>query len=346
MNNLFAVNSAEAMRHIETCFRSGLVPFLTGSPGAGKSAIYSQVADNFGLELIDLRLSMLEPSDLQGLPDFVEGKAEFKPFSLFPLQDTPLPEGKNGWCLLLDEFNSAPRDTLAAAYKVVLDRMVGMNKLHDNCVIACAGNLDTDNAITNNIGTALQSRLVHFELKVSLETWMQAVALPEGYDERIIAYLNYEPSKLMNFRPDHTDVTYACPRSWSFVNRYVGNFKDLSKITPLIVGTIGSEVGNDFIKFSEIWDRLIKIEDVLADPHTCRVPDAAAEKWATITHLVGKSTKDNFDKVAIYLNRYSLDFKVLAGLMLVRQKPEVTYAAGWSTIISSVGKRIAELEAL
>lgn len=39
----------------------------------------------------------------------------FMPFNIFPLENTPLPKGKNGWLLFLDEFNSAPKDVQAAA---------------------------------------------------------------------------------------------------------------------------------------------------------------------------------------------------------------------------------------
>lgn len=60
-----------------------LTPFLTrlaearlflstmiwGPPGIGKSSIVAQVAQAVGIELIDVRLSQLAPTDLRGLPD-------------------------------------------------------------------------------------------------------------------------------------------------------------------------------------------------------------------------------------------------------------------------------------
>ena len=51
-----------------------------------------------------------------GLPHFTkDGKAEFMPFNIFPLENTPLPKDKDGWLLFLDEFNSATKMVQAAA---------------------------------------------------------------------------------------------------------------------------------------------------------------------------------------------------------------------------------------
>ena len=41
---------------------------LHGSPGVGKSQVVKQVADKLGIEMIDLRLSQLDPVDLRGVP--------------------------------------------------------------------------------------------------------------------------------------------------------------------------------------------------------------------------------------------------------------------------------------
>ena len=143
---------------------AGLVPFISGSPGIGKSAIVKQLAKAGNLKLIDHRLSTSAPEDLSGLPHFVNGQAHFAPFAgLFPIEGmTEIPEGYDGFLLFLDEFNSADRDVQKSAYKLVLDRMVGQYKLHPSVRIVCAGNLITDRAIVTELSTAMQSRMIHF----------------------------------------------------------------------------------------------------------------------------------------------------------------------------------------
>ena len=96
---------------------AGLVVNIVGSPAIGKSSVVHSVASELNLQVIDHRLSTSAPEDLSGLPHFDDkGFARFSPFAdLFPLEHTPLPEGKEGWLLFLDEFSSAHKDVQAAA---------------------------------------------------------------------------------------------------------------------------------------------------------------------------------------------------------------------------------------
>lgn len=348
---LFKVNALQAEKHILTCFQAGIVPFLKGSPGIGKSSIFKSIADQFNLELIDIRLSAYEPSDINGLPNFEGNRAKFVPFDVFPLEDTPLPEGKSGWLVLLDELNSAHRDTLAAAYPVILDRMIGTQKLNDAAVVAAAGNLETDNAIVNNIGTALQSRMAHLQIDVDLESWVSNVAIPQKYDPRIMAYLNYMPSKLSDFRPDHTDQTYACPRSWEFVNSVISNEGALTELTPLLAGIIGTPAALDFVKFTEIYDTLVKVEDIVKDPNGLAIPTGAAERWGTLTHLVSSLEPNNFSPCIDYINRFPVDFKILAARMIIAadrdlpkdEKLVSNHPSVWARLQGGVAERMIEL---
>ena len=82
--------------------RARVVPFIVGSPGCGKSQIVKEIANEYGLKLIDCRLSTMEPTDLQGLPWIQDGKAQFNPYSFFPLENTSIPEGYSGWLLFLN----------------------------------------------------------------------------------------------------------------------------------------------------------------------------------------------------------------------------------------------------
>lgn len=214
MTNLYRCKPRKLRELMIDVIEAGLVPYVTSSPGMGKSAITHSVAAEFNLKMIDHRLSTSTPEDMTGLPRFNEhGEATFAPFAeLFPLDYTPLPDGKDGWMLFLDEFSSAPKSIQAPAYKLILDRMTGQKKLNSNVAIVAAGNLATDRAIVNPISTALQSRMVHLELELDFDEWLMDVALKQNYDKRIIAFLSQYPSKLMDFEPDHHDKTFCCPR--------------------------------------------------------------------------------------------------------------------------------------
>ena len=298
---------------VEECLFAGLVPYVQSSPGMGKSSIMKNIAKKLNLKLIDHRLSTSAPEDLSGLPRFnAAGYAEFVPFvDLFPTEDIALPNGKEGWMLFLDEFNSANKSVQAACYKLILDRMTGQKKLHNNVVITAAGNLSTDKAITNPISTAMQSRVVHLEMIINFDEWLADVALTEGYDPRIIAFLGQYPSHLMDFDPDHNEKTFCCPRTWEFVNRLIKDKPVIRDLTPLLAGTITSGAAVKFIQFIDVYDTLISINSVLADPTGCPLPHNTALRWATISHLMEKVTDNTFEKVVTYVNRFSMDFRIL-----------------------------------
>lgn len=328
--NLYRVTPRQAAKFIEECIYSGLVPFVQSSPGLGKSSIMKMIANKLELKLIDHRLSTSAPEDLSGLPGFADvpvyGKndedediiveyrkeAKFHPFSeLFPLRGTLLPEGYQGWMVFLDEFNSASKAVQAASYKLILDKMSGQHHLHDNVVLTAAGNLSTDRAIVNSLSTAMQSRVVHIEMKEDYEEWLYDVALPEKYDPRIVAYISQYPGKLMDFRPDHQEKTFCCPRTWEFTNRLIKGKTLDDGHAALLAGTITSGTAVDFVQFTKVFHNLVRIEDILQDPVNCRIPQDAGSKWAITASMMEWVTEENFGDFSIYANRFDLVFRIL-----------------------------------
>lgn len=341
----FKCSPRQLKTYISDAIEAGLVPFVQSSPGAGKSSIMKAVAKDFQLEVIDHRLSTSAPEDLSGLPRFDEhGHARFAPFEdLFPLAGRELPDGKEGWMLFLDEFNSAAKSVQAAAYKLVLDKMVGQHKLHERCVITAAGNLATDRAIVNTISTAMQSRVVHLELEVDFNEWLYDVALPQHYDARIIGFLSQWPSKLMDFRADHNDKTFACPRTWEFVEslcklpHYQG---DLTEKAPILTGALTSGIATEFITFSKVWKSLVKIDEIIQNPNGCRIPVDASGKWATISSVLESVNVVNFDDVCTYVNRvdFGISFRILFFRSIMIRQPDLRQHPSFAKAMGEVSK--------
>lgn len=307
----------ETRKFVIRTISKGRTPFIQSSPGVGKSSLTHSIADEFGLELIDERLSTRSPVDLSGLPDLTgEGKARraaFTPFNVYPVEGTPLPKGKNGWMLFLDEFNSAAKSVQAAAYKLVLDRMVGQHRLHERVVIVCAGNLATDRAIVTPMSTAMQSRLIHIEMVVDHTQWLEDVAFKNNYDPRIVAYLNYMPGRLMDFRPEHNEKTFCCPRTWEFMNDLVEGLtnEEMDEYTKLFAGTITSGVATDFVSFTKVYQNMISFKAILADPMGAPVPNDLMTRWAVMSHVIDKVDRETFGPACTYIRRFQTEMKVL-----------------------------------
>lgn len=297
--------------------KANLVPFMTSSPGLGKSAAVRQLAKRFNLKLIDVRLAEEDPTCLSGFPTVVDGRSTYAPPLRFPLQGDPIPEGYSGFLLFFDEINSAPRSVVSAAYKIVLDRMIGQEHLHDKVRIIAAGNFSTDNAIVNDMGTAMRSRMVHIHVTTHAENWLDYAA-KDGFDTRVVSYLNYQSSKINNFRgfEGSSDETFACERTWEFVSKILkANYPDETKpvpadVAPLLVGTVGS-TAYEFVTYTEAFKDLPTIQQVLANPCGCALPGAPAVRYLMTGMLVGNATMDNADKIATYVDRLPKEFAMV-----------------------------------
>ena len=297
--------------------KANLVPFLSSSPGIGKSAAVHQLAKRFNLKVIDIRLAQEDPTALGGFPSIVNGRSTYAPPERFPLEGDKVPDGYKGWLIFFDEINSAPRSVVSAAYKIVLDRMIGEKHLHPNVRMIAAGNLATDNAIVNEMGTAMRSRVVHIHVTTHSDNWLDFAA-KAGFDSRVVSYLHYQANKINSFKQfgSSSDETFACERTWEFVSKILkANYPDETKpvpaeVAPLLAGTVGS-TAYEFVTYTEAFKDLPTIQQVLANPCGCALPVAPAVRYLMTGMLVGNTTMDNADKIATYVDRLPKEFAMV-----------------------------------
>lgn len=228
----------------------------------------------------------------------------------------------------------------AAAYKLILDRQVGINNLHPRCAIVAAGNLSTDKAIVNNLSTAMQSRVIHLEMEVNFNQWLNNVALKENYDKRIIAFLSMYNSKLMDFNPDHQEKTFACPRTWEFINRLIINREVTDEIAPLLCGTITSGIAVEFVQFCKVYKNLITVQQILDDPKNCPIPTETAVKWAITTSILEHINLQDFDKITEYIDRFDISFRILFYRSVCIRNPEIQNHKAFTRAMASLSRYI------
>lgn len=326
MTEFYRATPRQTRAHIVDVFEAGLMPFVRSSPGMGKSSLMASVAAEFGLKLNDIRVSTSAPEDFTGLPEFYDNaqgqrRARFVPFGdMFPLEGDPLPVAPDGtklegWLNFYDEMNSGTKMVQAASYKAFLDRMTGFHKFHPRLAQSAAGNLATDRAIVEDLSTALQSRLIHIEMELSHDEFMFDVALKNKWDERVVAYLNFDKDALMDFKPEHQEKTFCCPRTWEFMNKLctdrAGRPKPVKGREGLFAGTITSGYAAAFVQFCEVYKELLTIRDVLADPEGVTLPSGSERLWAIIGHLINETTDANFGDICKFVSRLPLTQQIL-----------------------------------
>jgi hypothetical protein len=242
---------------------------------------------------------------------------------VFPLSTDPIPDGKDGWLVFFDEMPAAPKAVQVAAYKILLDRMIGEHDIHPAVKMVCAGNLATDKAVSNRLSTALQSRLVHLQLKATLKNWMDW-ADDNDVDFRVKAYLSFRPDMLHNFNPNHADETYPCPRTWAFMSDLIKPWASIGyDKMPVLAGTIGQGPARELKSFTDIFDSLPTRAEILSSPDTMQVPTRPDVTYA-LTGLLGNMAEDNNMKKLIKLiDRLPMEFQVICMQTISKTSPEL-----------------------
>lgn len=328
-----SVTPAQAQVLVQDCMNVGLVPLLKGSPGTSKSSIMSRIAKERNLKLIDIRLAQIDEVELNGFPDLSGEKATYKQFDIFPTEGDQLPvkfekdsiiaqddKGNNifatdtiyydGWLLFFDELTSADKTKQGAAYKIILDRMVGQQKLHPCALVTAAGNLLTDKAVVNNMSTAMQSRLIHINMGVDANNWIEW-AIGAGIDNRVISFIEWQKDKIHVFNPNHQEDTFACQRTWEFVSKLIKPMKEVTHDKlPLLVGSVSQGPAREFLSFCQLSAGLVPFATIMKDPITAKIPSDIGALYATVGMLASEMDNTNAVTVMEYLTRLPSEFQL------------------------------------
>jgi len=283
------MRSRDIIETLEALIDQKLPTFLWGAPGIGKSSVVRQIAEAKGIGFIDLRLSLMDPTDLKGIP-FYENQAHqavWAPPSFLPREGSGI--------LFLDELNTAAPSVQASAYQLILDRKVGEYELPEGWAIVAAGNRENDRGIVYRMPLPLANRFIHLEMDVNVEDW-RTWAYARGIDERIIGYISAKNDALFGFDPASDAKSFPTPRSWEFVHGILASGMNAALAMNAIAGAVGGERAVDFIGFAKVMHLLPDTDAVLrGEEHA--VPDDLNALYALSSTLVSKVLKDPNDDV-------------------------------------------------
>jgi len=293
--------------------------FMRGSPGIGKSAIMKQATDELGIQLIDMRLSQYDPTDLKGFPD---PDRKLKRTNWLPLGTLPYDKDSEG-IVFLDELTSASPSVQAVAYQLVFDFAIGEYKLPPKWSVMAAGNRETDRAVVHRMSTALISRFVIVDIETNVEAFAHH-AVPRGFKPMPLAYLNFQQTSLNTFDPATPAQSYACPRTWMFANDTIIDTELSANIKrELLVGTIGEGTTTSFLNFCQLANDLPEMSSILKTPKTAKLPANISAKFAVTTSLALSATLKTFPAMMQYMERLDKEMQCLFIRDSTRRSPEL-----------------------
>lgn len=226
--------------------------FLHSSPGIGKSSLVRSIANEMGLEFVDVRLSTMgEPSDLTGIPFIDNKEMKFSIPSWFPTD----PNSKG--ILFFDEITNANVTLQHAAYRPILDRCLQHGvALPPGWKIMAAGNLASDKTGAKDVVPALANRFTtHLIIRPSLEDFT-TYAVQNKLSQEIVGFLNFNSSALFRFDPSKNEMAFANPRSWEQASHILSmNFSE-EDLFAVMSGCIGEGTTSEFLAFRTYYTKL------------------------------------------------------------------------------------------
>lgn len=306
------VNISSAKIALRHAFKNKRPVFIWGPPGIGKSdAVHQLGAEMENTYVIDVRLSLWEPTDIKGIPYFNSNDNTMSWAPPVELPSESLAANYTNVILFLDEMNSAPPSVQAAAYQLILNRRVGTYKLPDNVIVVAAGNREADKGVTYRMPAPLANRFVHLELRVDFDDWFQW-AINNNIHKDVVGYVSFAKQDLYDFDPKTASRSFATPRSWSFVSELLDDNIGESTLADLVSGAIGEGTGVKFMAHRKVASRMPNPTDILLGKVTeLKVKEISAMYSLTVSmcyelkDAVGKAK--NWDFMADNFFRFMMD---------------------------------------
>lgn len=280
--------------------------FIWGPPGVGKSSVVRTIALRRKLQLLDIRASLLDPTDLRGIPTVTDDKARWCPPSFLP--SDPNSEG----ILFFDELNAAAPLVQASLYQLTLDRRVGEYILPEKWRILAAGNRAEDSSLTFRMPAALSNRFVHLDFEVDFDDWRKW-AVGHDIHPLVLGFLSTRQELLFNM--DHSDKGFPTPRSWEMVSDILVTLGQAKDAQDILIGTVGEAAAIEFMGYCDNALSEDAIKAILADPENATLPEKLGDQYALISYVTS-AVKD--PKILTAAASLVLRFKPELGVLLLR----------------------------
>ena len=287
--------------------------FIWGGVGVGKSEIVHKVAKDMGYRIEDVRVALLDPVDLRGVPSVEDGRTVFNPPVFLPTDEQPKT------LLFLDELPQGSPSVQNALFQLIKDRKLGEYTLPKDTVIVSAGNRVQDKAGANRVNTALGDRFVHLNLDVCHQEWIDWGIKTKKIKQEVLSFISWQGEDYL-YHFDKNSPVNATPRAWEYASKILDTDPDKEREQELYAGTIGEGIAAEFTSFVRRYRQLPSIDKLLDNPES--IFDDVEYQSDTIYLIIGvlakNMTKDNIQKFYDFLKNTSDiqdEFLVLAMTM-------------------------------
>lgn len=242
---------------------------ITSKPGVAKSAIGKSIADKMEFKYRDIRLTMVDETDVGLYPSVSEIELDGQMIKCldFVVPRWAIEANKQPTIIHFEELNRASQQVRNAALQILLERQIGEFKFNDNVLMMSSGNLgDEDGTDVEEFDAALNNRLIHVSHSLSVESWLNDFAT-DNVHPFIAQFIELHPEHLYKTKEDAK--AYSTPRSWTMLSEYIiANFGYESTPAEFLSNLryiASCYIGNSAMRFLQYCDELlaVNIDDII-----------------------------------------------------------------------------------
>lgn len=294
---------------IIACHDANAAIMIHGAPGVGKTSIVRAAVERMNtslaegdepIQLVTLRVNLLEPVDFSGLPAPDGERVKWL------LPDWTPSESTRG-VIFLDELPQAPIATQCAAMKLV-------DSLPSTWQIIAAGNRVADRAGAGQVATHVLSRFTHIEMDVDRENWQKWAGV-HGIRPEVRAFIDFRPSLLFSFDAAQVQKERAncSPRSWERVSKLLATVPQ-SILLEMLTGTVGAGASAEFQGFLRICQECPTADEIIKNADKISVPKEPSAIFAVCASLADRARtleKEKMPRVIMFMARLPVEFGAL-----------------------------------
>jgi hypothetical protein len=281
-----ALLTAKERKYFQIMWAKYGVLNITSKPGVAKSAIGRSIAEKMGFRYMDIRLSMVDETDVGLYPNVSEVEVDGKMVKCldFVVPRWAIESNRQPTIIHFEEMNRASQQVRNAALQILLERQIGVDfRFNNNVLMMSSGNLgDEDGTDVEEFDSALNNRLIHIPHSLSVDEWLGDFAEKEVH-RLITSFIKAHPEQM--YKTSDNTKAYATPRSWHMLSELIvsnyGQDSSPREFLPLLKEVATGYIGNSALKFVQYCEDMlnISIQDVI----------------------------DNFDKIKKDLEKYNRD---------------------------------------
>jgi hypothetical protein len=311
---------------------------ITSKPGVAKSAIGKSIANKMDFRYMDIRLSMVDETDVGLYPNVseVEVNGTMVKCLDFVVPRWAIEANKQPTIIHFEELNRASQQVRNAALQILLERQIGTDFMfNDNVLMMSSGNLgDEDGTDVEEFDSALNNRLVHINHTLRVDEWLGDFAVNNCH-KLITSFIKAHPEQM--YKSSENTKAYATPRSWTMLSEFiVCNFgQDASPrdFLPLLKEVASGYLGNSAVKFVQYCEDMlnISINDVINNYDGIKKDlekynrDKNSELIQSLKEIdITKLNKKQLDNVVKFLNNVGDDEKTAYLLYILDNIADVT----------------------